>query len=42
MSFQEKLVAWLKKFASRFGIPSRVDALKIGLIIIVLFNSVFA
>ncbi len=42
MSFQEKLVAWLKKFASRFGIPSRVDALKIGIILIVLFISVFA
>jgi len=42
MSFQEKVTAWIKKVASRFGIPSRVDALKIGLILIVLFISVFA
>jgi moderate conductance mechanosensitive channel len=42
MSFQEKVAAWFKKIASRFGVPSRIDALKIGLILIVLFISVFA
>lgn len=38
----EKVGVWVKKIISRFGIPSRVDALKIGIILIVLFISVFA